>query len=156
MSTQWKPQDYHSLTPFVIVPDSREFQRFLKVAFGAEPRDLVDDSGFIIHGESMLGDSVIMYFDRREGWPRTPAFLSIYVEDCDATIARACKHGARLVTSPVTLSWGDRAGRIVDPMGNLWWIQTHVADVDWNDDVEDSTPDWFVETLFDHLREIGE
>ena len=27
-------------------------------------------------------------------------------------------------------SWGDRIGRIRDPMGNLWWIQARVEDVD--------------------------
>ena len=25
---------------------------------------------------------------------------------------------------------GDRGGRIKDPVGNIWWIQTHLEDVD--------------------------
>jgi len=29
---------------------------------------------------------------------------------------------------PVTV--GDRVGRIKDPAGNIWWIQTHVEDAD--------------------------
>jgi PhnB protein len=27
------------------------------------------------------------------------------------------------------LFWGDRVGRVRDPFGNLWWIQTRVEDV---------------------------
>ena len=26
--------------------------------------------------------------------------------------------------------FGDRVGRVRDPLGNLWWIQAHVEDVD--------------------------
>jgi PhnB protein len=26
--------------------------------------------------------------------------------------------------------WGDRVGRVRDPLGNIWWIQTHVENVD--------------------------
>jgi PhnB protein len=28
------------------------------------------------------------------------------------------------------LFWGDRGGRVRDPVGNIWWIQTHVENVD--------------------------
>jgi PhnB protein len=28
------------------------------------------------------------------------------------------------------LFWGDRVGRVRDPFGNLWWIQTRVAELD--------------------------
>jgi PhnB protein len=28
------------------------------------------------------------------------------------------------------LFFGDRVGRIRDPLGNIWWIQAHVEDVD--------------------------
>jgi hypothetical protein len=27
------------------------------------------------------------------------------------------------------LFWGDRVGRVRDPLGNVWWLQTHVKDV---------------------------
>lgn len=28
------------------------------------------------------------------------------------------------------LFFGDRVGRVRDPLGNIWWIQEHVEDVD--------------------------
>ena len=29
-----------------------------------------------------------------------------------------------------SLLWGDRGGRVRDPLGNIWWIQTQVEQVD--------------------------
>jgi PhnB protein len=37
--------------------------------------------------------------------------------------------GATSVTEMTHLFWGDRVGRVRDPFGNLWWIQTHIEDV---------------------------
>ena len=34
------------------------------------------------------------------------------------------------MTEMTHLFWGDRAGRIRDPFGNLWWIQARVETVD--------------------------
>jgi hypothetical protein len=34
------------------------------------------------------------------------------------------------VTNVTHLFWGDRIGRVRDPMGNLWWIQARVDEVD--------------------------
>ena len=31
------------------------------------------------------------------------------------------------------LFFGDRVGRVRDPLGNIWWIQTHTEDVDPDD-----------------------
>jgi hypothetical protein len=46
-------------------------------------------------------------------------------------IARvADEEGATSVTNVTHLFWGDRVGRVRDPLGNLWWIQTRVEDVD--------------------------
>jgi PhnB protein len=36
------------------------------------------------------------------------------------------------VTRLTELAWGDRVGRVRDPLGNLWWIQERV---------EEPTPD---------------
>jgi hypothetical protein len=34
------------------------------------------------------------------------------------------------VTDVTHLFFGDRVGRVCDPLGNVWWIQTHVEDLD--------------------------
>ena len=54
----------------------------------------------------------------------------LYVEDADAVYQQALSAGAIPVTEMTSLIWGDRGGRVRDPLGNIWWIQTHVEDVD--------------------------
>ncbi len=43
---------------------------------------------------------------------------------------KALDAGAFEVTALSTNAWGDRGSRIRDPFGNIWWIQTHLEDVD--------------------------
>ena len=60
---------------------------------------------------------------------RPRAFLRLYVTDADATQQRAVAAGAASVTEVTGLFFGDRVGRVRDPLGNIWWIQAHVEDV---------------------------
>ena len=34
-----------------------------------------------------------------------------------------------MVSGCKTMAFGDRVGRLKDPFGNIWWLQTHVVDV---------------------------
>ena len=125
-----KPEGYGTVTPWIISPNSAELIEFLKAAFGAEETGRVAlEDGSIGHAEVRIGDSVVMMFDKRKGWARTPAFLRLYVEDADAVFAQAIKAGAKAVTDVTHLAFGDRVGRVRDPQGNVWWIQTHIEDV---------------------------
>ncbi|GAA4965433.1 hypothetical protein GCM10025331_67110 [Actinoplanes utahensis] len=83
--------------------------------------------GVIGHAEVRIGDSVVMLFDRSQG-PRTPAFLRLYVSDDATVLSRASERGARVVTEPTELFWGDRVSRFEDPFGNLWWIHQRAAE----------------------------
>jgi hypothetical protein len=70
-----------------------------------------------------------MLFDSYEGWPETPGFFRLYVADANATYEQAIRAGATLVTEVTELFWGDRVGRVRDPFGNIWWLQSHATDV---------------------------
>jgi PhnB protein len=54
----------------------------------------------------------------------------LYVEDADAVYQQALSAGAIVVTEMTSLSWGDRGGRVRDPLGNIWWIQSRVEQVE--------------------------
>jgi PhnB protein len=126
------PEGYHTVTPFVIVKGAAQLIDFMKEAFGGIEiaRVITGEDGAIGHAEVRVGDSVVMMFDAKEEWPETPAFLRLYVEDCDATYQQALKAGATSVTKPTHMPWGDRVARVRDPLGNLWWIMTRIEDVD--------------------------
>lgn len=124
------PEGYHSVTPWVISRDTARFLDFIRGAFGAEELGrVVSDDGSIGHAEARIGDSVVLAFDAKKAWPDTPAFLRLYVADGDATYRQALGAGAISVTEMTNMPWGDRIGRVRDPVGNLWWIMTRIEDV---------------------------
>ena len=123
------PAGYHTVTPFVIVKGAAELLDYTREAFGAEEIGRVGEEGAIGHAETRIGDSVVMMFDAKPGWPSTPAFLRLYVDDCDATYRRALDAGGTSVTTPTDMPWGDRICRVKDPLGNLWWIMERTEEV---------------------------
>jgi PhnB protein len=125
------PPGYGTVTPWIISADTARLIDFTKAAFGAQELGRVPGpDGRIGHAEVRIGDSVVMMFDAQDGWPDTPAFLRLYVADADVAYERALAAGAASVTAVTGLFFGDRVGRVRDPLGNLWWIQAHVEDVD--------------------------
>ena len=125
------PEGYHAVTPFVIVKGAARFLDFMRDAFEAEELGRVEgEDGAIGHAETRIGDSVVMTFDAKDGWPWTPSFLRLYVDDGDAVYEQALKAGATSVTEMTNMPWGDRVGRVRDPLDNLWWIMTRIEDVD--------------------------
>ena len=55
--------------------------------------------------------------------------LRLYVTDGDAVFRRAVGAGATPVIQMTELAWGDRVGRVRDPLGNIWWIQERVEEL---------------------------
>ncbi|NGN66567.1 VOC family protein [Streptomyces sp. A7024] len=125
------PEGYTTVTPWIITRDTRALFAFLKAAFDAQELACVpNEDGAIGHAEARIGDAVVMAFDARPEWPDTPAFMRLYLPDGDAVFRRALDAGATAVTAMTDLAWGDRVGRVRDPFGNVWWIQTRVEEPD--------------------------
>ncbi|TMR98304.1 VOC family protein [Nonomuraea basaltis] len=124
------PEGYTTVTPWLISHDTAGLIDYIKSAFDAvELGRMTDDEGRISHAEVRIGNAVVMLFDAKPGWPATPGFLRLYVPDAGATHRRAVEAGGTSVTEVTHLFFGDMVGRVRDPFGNLWWIQTHIEDV---------------------------
>lgn len=124
------PDGYTTVTPWLISTDTARELAFIRDAFGGEElARVVGEDGAIGHAETRIGDAIVLLFDAPDGWPATPCFLRLYVEDADETFRRARAAGATAVTEPTELFWGDRVGRVRDPLGNVWWIQQRVAEL---------------------------
>jgi PhnB protein len=80
-----------------------------------------------------IGDSIVMLFDSKQGWPETPSFLRLYVEDAENVINSAKEEGTSIVTKLTALFFGDKVGRIRDLWGNSWLIQQRMEEVDWSE-----------------------
>ena len=51
------------------------------------------------------------------------------MQDAGETHRRAVAVGGTSVTEVTHLFFGDRVGRVRDPLGNVWWIQARVEEV---------------------------
>ncbi|MDN3580854.1 VOC family protein [Mucilaginibacter flavus] len=128
------PENYTSVTPWIISPSSAKLIEFLKAAFNAEEianSRITNRDGIIIHVVVKIGDAMVMLFDSRTGWASTPAFLNLYVADVESVYQKAIKLGATPVTNITRLYFGEKVGRVLDPFGNLWWINERVEDIDF-------------------------
>ena len=130
MAVKSIPDNYHSITPYLMAPGASRLIEFLKEAFCAvESERMTSPDGAVRHAEVRIGDSMLMLTDGGGEWKPMPASLYLYVNDADATYKRALAAGATSVMEPVTQFYGDRQGGVKDPSGNIWWIATHVEDV---------------------------
>ena len=87
-------------------------------------RDVFGATGEVEPGrpaEVRIGDSLLMISSTSERAP-FPAFLYIYVDDADATFARAIEAGATVIEDPVDTPYGDRRAMVSDPFGNVFQI----------------------------------
>ena len=139
----YQPDDYHSVTAYLIVDGAARALDFYRDAFGATEiyrLPMPDGPGGaekIGHAEIRIGDTRLMLADEFPQMnalsPNTrggaTASFMIYVEDADAAYDKAIRAGAR-ADRPVTNEfWGDRIGTVVDPFGHKWSLATHVEEV---------------------------
>ena len=114
---------FPTVTPRIVTTDLDGLVAFLRDVFGA--------TGDVVAGrpaELRIGDSLVMLSDAVME-PARPANLFLYVPKVDKTFAKAVKAGAKVLAPVEDAFWGDRWGRIEDPLGNRWSIATRVEDV---------------------------
>ena len=127
MNTPYKPANYTSVSPYLVVDGAAASIAFLIKAFDAvELRRFADDTGRIMHAEVRIDDSIIMLGDASDGWPPVPAFVHVYVSDVDASYRRALAAGATAVQEPVKKADEDKRGGVRDAAGTTWFIATKV------------------------------
>jgi PhnB protein len=124
------PQGYHSVTPYLAVQGVPKLINFLKQAFDAEERErMTTPDGRVSHAEVKIGDSIVMMGEPTGESKSMPCMIYLYLEDTDAAYERALEAGATSLRAPTDMFYGDRNAAVTDPVGNQWWIATHVEDV---------------------------
>lgn len=125
MNTSYKPNNYSTVSPYLIVDGASRTIDFLKAVFGAvELRRFADASGKLMHAEVRIDDTVIMIADGTNGWPPLPSHVHIYVSNVDETYQRALEAGATSVQEPVKKEDEDKRGGVKDAGRTTWWIAT--------------------------------
>ena len=130
MAVSFKPEGFHTVTPYLVVPGVGKVIEFLEKTFGAtEIERMQRPDGKVMHAEVRIGDSIIMMGEPRENDSPIPAALYVYVEDTDAVYRHALAAGGVSTMEPADQFYGDRNAGVKDPGGNTWWIGTHIEDV---------------------------
>lgn len=132
------PDNYPRITPYLCVADaSAAIQFYCEVFNGHERMRIEMGEGVIGHAEVGIGDGVIMLstpfpdmdIHDPSHYGGSPVNLHLYVEDVDATFAKALEHGAKEIMAVEDQFWGDRSGKVQDPWGHIWSLATHIEEV---------------------------
>ncbi len=121
--------------PYLTVADARRAIAWYGDAFGAtvvgEPVEM--DDGRIGHAELAIGDGVLYLADEypeiglKAPSPQTVSVsLQLHVDDTDATLERARRHGAKVQREPYE-NYGARNATIIDPFGHRWMLSGPVT-----------------------------
>ncbi len=107
-------------------------------AFGFQVRIKIDGpGGSVEHSELELADGLIMVgsAEVKRAWSKSPKTLQgantqslmAYIDDVEAHFTRARAAGAKVVSEPKTVDygeeyWSDRGYECIDPEGHHWWF----------------------------------
>ena len=114
---------YHTVTPYLVVPDADADLMLLKAAFGGTEANCQRTAeNIVMHAEIKIGDSLVMLGQASGPWQPKPAALYLWVDDVDATYARALRAGAVSENEPADKPCGHRNAGVIDRNGVTWCI----------------------------------
>ncbi|MFN0250535.1 MAG: VOC family protein [Kofleriaceae bacterium] len=121
------PEGLPAVVPQLVVKDAKSLIDFAVKAFQAVPGHTMPgpEGKGIMHGMFQIGGSAVFVSDVFGMAQPTSANLFVYVPDVDAAVKAAEAHGAKVVTPPSDMFWGDRWAMVVDPQGQTWQVATH-------------------------------
>src|SRR5258708_1376823 len=116
-----------TLMPYLVAQGAARLVDFMTRTFGAEEMQrFTKPDGTIMHTAVKIGDSIIELGDANEQYQSRPTALHIYVPATDASYHRALAAGATSLHEPVDQPYGDHEAGVEDPLGNKWYIATHL------------------------------
>jgi uncharacterized glyoxalase superfamily protein PhnB len=118
---------YHTVTPYLVVADADAELAFLKAAFGGTETSCQRNAdNTVMHAEIKIGDSLVMLGQAGGQWKPLTAALYLWVDDVDATYAKALRGGATSESEPEDKPYGHRNAGVIDRNGVTWWIAAPV------------------------------
>ncbi len=125
--------------PYLSVTDAKEAVAFYSRVFETPPTLLLNmPDGRVMHCEFRVGGARFFLSEElpEHGGTPSPASLGatsvaihLYVDDCDAMVAKMATNGAEILMEPTDMFYGERFARVRDPFGHEWGISTQVRDM---------------------------
>lgn len=143
----FKPEGFHSITPYFMVDGAKKAIELYEKALGAEVMMVLNAPGtdMVMHGALKIGDSVLFISDPAPEMERqAPAAGTLssnafyhYVEDVDTAYEKAVAAGMASVSAPEDMFWGDRTAVLNDGFGYNWTFATFIREVT-NEEMEEA------------------
>lgn len=128
------PEGYGTVFPYMMVEDIEGFITFLKNVFDAKELGRTVMKGRVANCRLRVGTTSFMVSEvDGVNFKPLPSAYYIYVENTDATFAKALSHGAKRVFDPADMPYQDRQAGVIDPAGNYWWISTRLVNEPYDD-----------------------
>ncbi len=123
---QYKPENYNSLSPYLIVENAQKLVDLLTTIFDAKTlRRFEHENGKIAHIELQLDDTVLMISDSTETFEANKTMLHIYVPNVFKTFEKAIENGCEMIEKPINKQGDpDTRGAFYDFAGNYWAVST--------------------------------
>lgn len=117
-----RPEGFRTVTPFLHATRAAGLIDFVKNALGARVTSHEGQGDRVAHAVLFVGDSPIEIASAHGEWQPLPAALHVFVDDVDATYARAVAAGAETLFEPADQPYGQRVGGVKDAEGNFWYF----------------------------------
>ena len=59
----------------------------------------------------------------------TSVAIHLYVDDCDAMVAKMAANGGQVLMPATDMFWGERFARVRDPFGHEWGVTTQLREM---------------------------
>lgn len=122
----FKPINYNSVSPYLMVDDANRMVKLLTDIFNAKVhRRYENPDGKIMHIELQIDDSIIMLSDSTPKYPANKYWMHVYVPNVDVIFKKAIALGCEIVDKPQTKENDpDKRGTFKDFAGNMWSVAT--------------------------------
>ncbi|MBC7537330.1 MAG: VOC family protein [Bacteriovorax sp.] len=136
------PDEYAGATPYLYVNMAEAALEFYQKAFGAKVLVSIKDyKNRIAHSEIQIGKARIMISDEFPELdcysPRhlggTTSGITLFFEDSDKIFKQAIAAGAKELGKMEDQFCGDLSGKIVDPFGHQWFIDTRKENMSYEE-----------------------
>lgn len=128
------PPGFATVTPYFFASEADALVRFLIEGLGGEELGITyRPDGAIANAQVRMGSATVMVSEASADFPAMPASYYLYVEDADASMARAIAAGAVSIMDVADMPYQDRQGGVRDPHGNIWWISQRLVEGGYED-----------------------
>jgi PhnB protein len=125
--------------PYLSVSNAAAALPFYNQLLGVEPAVLLNmPDGRVMHAEYRFEGGRLYLSEELPEHGGTPSpqtlgatsvAIHLYVEDCDALVAKMRELGSEVLMEPVDMFWGERFARVRDPFGHEWGVTTKLRDM---------------------------